>query len=46
MNPARLFAKLLLVLVAATALGAVFAMYFAPEMMVALSNQFLAMCGW
>jgi hypothetical protein len=32
--------------IALSVLGFIFASYFAPEMVVALTNQVWALCGW
>jgi hypothetical protein len=38
--------KALVYLLAALVLGIIFTAYFAPETMIAISNQVWAMCGW
>jgi hypothetical protein len=38
--------KWLLYFLAAIVLGIIFSTYFAPNMMVAITNSVWAMCGW
>jgi hypothetical protein len=38
--------KVLMYLIAALALGTIFTSYFAPETMIAITNQVWVMCGW
>jgi hypothetical protein len=38
--------KVLTYLLAAIALGMIFTAYFAPETMVAITNQVWTLCGW
>ncbi len=40
------FLKSILIVLISVVLLLVFMSYFAPEMMVALTNQVWAMCGW
>jgi hypothetical protein len=38
--------KAFIYLLVAVVLGTIFTAYFAPETMVAITNQVWAMCGW
>jgi hypothetical protein len=40
------YLKMLVCILMALVLGTIFTAYFAPETMIAITNQVWAMCGW